>query len=85
MVHNDNSLVQVSQSQTQAASLIVKLPTQTPKDQNSTPPTQIVEPVLGFMPTKIQRAEDELKLTVEQLLELELCKGYVKTPYFRWH
>ena len=49
-------------------------------DQNSTPPTQIVEPVLGFMPAEIQRAEAEPKLMVEQLLGLESCKEYVQTP-----
>ena len=49
-------------------------------DQNSIPPTQIVKTVLGFMPAEIKRAEAELKLTVEQLLKLESCKGYVETP-----
>ena len=32
------------------------------------------------MPAEIRRAEAKPKLTVEQLLELEPCKGYVKTP-----
>ena len=76
----DNSSVQVSQSQTQVVSSIPKLPTHTPENQNSTPPTQIVEPVLGFTPADIQRAEAELKLTLEQLLRLESCKEYVQTP-----
>ena len=80
VLHDDNSPVQVSQSQTQVASSIAKLPTHTSKDQNSTPPTQIVEPVLGLMPAEIQRAEAEPKLTVEQLLTLESCKEYVQTP-----
>ena len=77
---DDNSSVQVSQSQTQVVSSTTKLPTHTSKDQNSTPPTKIVEPVLGFMPAEIQRAEAELKLMVKQLLRLELCKEYVQTP-----
>ena len=76
----DNSSVQVSQSQTQVVSSIMKLPTHTPDNQNSTPPTQIVEPVLGFMPADIQRAEAELKLMLEQLPGLESCKEYVQTP-----
>ena len=80
MFPEDNSSVQVSQSQTQVVSSIAKLPTHTPENQNSTPPTQIVEPVLGFMPADIQRAEAELKLTLEQLLRLESCKEYVQTP-----
>ena len=80
VLHDDNLSVQVSQSQTQVVSSIVKLPTHTNKDQNSTLPTQIVEPVLGFTPAETQRAEAELKLTVEQLLRLESCKEYVQTP-----
>ena len=80
MLPDDNSSVQVSQSQTQVVSSTTKLPTHTPEDQNSTPPTQIVEPVLGFTPAKIRRAEAEPKLTVEQLLGLESCKEYVQTP-----
>ena len=75
VLHDDNSSVQVSQFQTQVVSSIIKLPTHTSKDQNSTLPTQIVKPVLEFMPAKIQRAEDELKLMVEQILGLESCKG----------
>ena len=50
--HDDNLSVQVSQSQTDVVSSITKLPTHTSTDQNSTLPTQIVEPVLGFMPAE---------------------------------
>ena len=64
MLDDDNSSVQVSQSQTQVVSSTAKLPTCTSKDQNSTPETQIVKPVFGFMPAEIQRAEAEPKLTV---------------------
>ena len=49
----DNSSVQVHQSQTQIVSSTAKLPTHTSENQNSIPPTQIVEPVLGFMPADI--------------------------------
>ena len=80
MLPDDNLSVQVSQSQTQVVSSMAELPTHTPENQNSTLPTQIVEPVLGFTPAKIQRAEAEQKLTVEQLLRLESCKEYVQTP-----
>ena len=75
----DNSSVQVSQSQTQVVYSTTKLPTCTPENQNSAPPTQIVEPVLGFTPAEIQWAEAEPKLTEEQLLRLESCKEYVQT------
>ena len=40
----------------------------------------MVEPVLGLTPADIQRAEAEPKLTLEQLLGLESCRDYVKTP-----
>ena len=66
MLPDDNSSVQVSPSQTQVVSSTAKLPTHTPKDQNSTP--------------EIQRAKAEPKLMVEQLLRLESCKEYVQTP-----
>ena len=36
--------------------------------------------MLGFMQAEICRAEDEPKLTVEQLLRLESCKEYIQTP-----
>ena len=39
----------------------------------------MVEPVLGFTPAEIHRAQAKLKLTVEQLLEIESCQEYVKT------
>ena len=44
------------------------------------PPTQTVEAVLGFTPVEIHRNQANPKLTVEQLLEIESCKEYVKTP-----
>ena len=36
--------------------------------------------MLGFTPAEIHRAQAEPKLTVQQLLEIELCQEYVKTP-----
>ena len=36
--------------------------------------------MLGFTPAEIHRAQAEPKLTVEQLLEIESCQEYVKTP-----
>ena len=36
-----------------SVSSMAKLATHTPENQNLTPPTQIVEPVLGFMPADI--------------------------------
>ena len=34
--------------------------------------------MLGFTPAEICRAQAEPKLTVQQLLEIELCQEYVK-------
>ena len=42
--------------------------------------TQIVEPTLGFTLAEICQVQTEQKLTVQQLLEIESCKDYVKTP-----
>ena len=35
--------------------------------------------MLGFTPAEIHRAQAEPKLTVKQLLEIELCQEYIKT------
>ena len=48
--------------------------------ENNTAHTQTIEPVLGFTPPEICQAQAEPKLTVQQLLEIESCKDYVKTP-----
>ena len=80
-VQKDNSPAQTSQPDSQVTSLTaVNLPTCVTKSKNSTPPTQTVEPVLGFTPAKIRRADKEPKLTIEQLLGLSSCKGHVQTP-----
>ena len=36
--------------------------------------------MLGFTPAEIHQAQAEPKLTAEQLLEIESCQEYVKTP-----
>ena len=80
-VQNDNSSAQTSPLDSQITSLTaVNLPTRVTKPKISIPPTQAVEPVLGFTPAEICRAEKEPKLTVKQLLGLSSCKGYVETP-----
>ena len=86
-LHQNNPSAQVSQSQIQVTPSIAKPVTSTSNGQNSIPPTQKVEPVLGFTPAEIRRAEAEPKLTVEQLLELDSRKEYVKNSHsnFRWH
>ena len=70
----------IRESHTQTALLSIQLPTCTPQEHSISPPTQMVEPVLGFTPADIKRAEAELKLTLEQLLGLESCKEYVQMP-----
>ena len=80
-VENDNSPAQTGHFDSQVISLTaVNLPTHVTKPKNLTPPTQTVESVLGFTPAEIHRAEKEPKLTVEQLLGLSSCKGYVQMP-----
>ena len=78
---NDNSSAQTTQLDSKITSLTaVNLSTHVTKPRNSTPSTQTVEPVLGFTPAEICRAEKEPKLTIKQLLGLSSCKGYVQTP-----
>ena len=48
----------------------IRLPTHISTKDNNTSCTQIVEPALGFTPTEIHHAENEPKLTVQQLLEM---------------
>ena len=57
----------------------ITLPTHISTEDNNTSRTQIVEPTLGFTPAEICCAQNEPKLTVPQLLQIESCKDYVKT------
>ena len=58
----------------------ITLPTNISTEDNNTSHTQVVEPTLGFTPVEICRAQNEPKLTVPQLLKIESCKDYTKTP-----
>ena len=68
----------IRESHTQTTLLSIQLPTCVPQEHGISPPTQMVEPVLDFMPAEIQRAEAEPKLMLEQLLGFESCKEYVQ-------
>ena len=57
----------------------IQLLTHIPEENINTPSTQTVEPLLGFTLVEICRVQAESKLTVQQLLEIESCKDYVKT------
>ena len=61
-------------------STCIRLPTHISIEDNDTSHTQIVEPALGFTLAEIHHAQTEPKLTVKELLEIESCKDYVKTP-----
>ena len=58
----------------------IRLPTHISTEDNNTFCTQIVEPTLGFTLAEIRHAQNEPKLTVPQVLEIESCKDYIKTP-----
>ena len=60
-------------------SACIRLPTQISTEDNNTSHTQIVEPALGFTLVEICHAQNEPKLMVQQLLENESCKDYIKT------
>ena len=80
-ISNTNSTsVKIGESHTQTALLSIQLPTCISQEQGLSLPTQTVEPVLGFTLAEIHRAQAETKLTIEQLLEIELCQEYIKTP-----
>ena len=49
-------------------------------EDNDTLHAQIVEPALGFTLAEICHALTEPTLTVQELLEIESCKDYIKTP-----
>ena len=62
----------------------IRLPTHISTEDNNTSHTQIVEPALGFTLAEICHTQNEPKLTVQQLLEIESCKDYVKLCYKLW-
>ena len=53
---------------------------QTSKENNLTARIQTVQPMLGFTLAEVHRAQNDPTLTILQLLEIELCKDYTKTP-----
>ena len=76
--NTDEASAKIRESHTQTALLSIQLPTCIHQENSASPPTQTVEPVLGFTLAEIRRAQAEPKLTVEQLLEIESCQEYVK-------
>ena len=78
--NTDGISVTIIKSHTQTALPCIQLLTCIPQENTESPPTQTVEPVLGFTLAEICRAQAKPKLTVEQLLEIESCQEYVKTP-----
>ena len=61
-------------------STCIRLPTHISTEDNDTSHTQIVEPALGFTPVEIHCTQTQPKLTVQELLEIESCKDYIKNP-----
>ena len=57
----------------------IRIPTHISTEDNNTSHTQIAEPALGFTLMEICHIQNEPKLTVPQLLEIESCKDYIKT------
>ena len=78
--NTNGASAKIGESHTQTALQSIQLPTQIAQENSECPPTQTVEPVLGFTLAEIRRAQAEPKLTVEQLLEIESFQEYVKTP-----
>ena len=78
--NTDCASAKIRESHTQTALPSIQLPTCIPQKHSVSPPTQMIEPELGFTPAEICRAQAEPNLTVEQLLEIESCQEYIKTP-----
>ena len=77
--NTDGASARIKESHTQIALPCIQLQTRISQENTKSPPTQTLEPVLGFTLAEIHRAQDEPKLRVEQLLEIELCQEYIKT------
>ena len=77
--NTDGASAKIREPHTQTALLSIQLLTRIPQESSESPPTQTVEPVLGFTLAEIHRAQAKPKLTVEQLLEIESCQEYIKT------
>ena len=77
--NTDGASANIRESHTQTALPSIQLLTCIPQENSKSPPTQMVEPVLGFTLAEIHRTQAKPKLTVEQLLEIESCQEYVKT------
>ena len=78
--NTDDASAKIRKSHTQTALPSIRLLTHIPQENTESPPTHMVEQVLGFTLAVIHRAQAEPKLTVEQLLEIESCQEYVKSP-----
>ena len=61
-------------------SLCITIPTCISKENNHTACTQTVQTALGLTPAEICLAQNEPTLTIPQLLKIEPCKDYTKTP-----
>ena len=77
--NTDSVSVKIREPHTQTALPHIQLLTCIPQENTKSPLTQTIEPVLGFTPAEICQAQAEPKLTVKQLLEIELYQEYVKT------
>ena len=58
----------------------ITLPTCISKENNNISRTQTVQPALGFTLAEICHAQNKPTLMVPQLLQIEPCKNYAKTP-----
>ena len=78
--HIPSTFSNISHAPTQLKeSSCITLPTHISTEDNNISRTQVVEPALGFTLAEICHAQNEPKLTVSQLLEIESCKDYTKT------
>ena len=78
-INQDLQFISQSKQDTKVTSKPIKLPQRSYQYQLDQP-TQTVEPVVGFTPEEYKEAQDDPEINVEDLLQIEPCTDYVKTP-----
>ena len=78
--NTDGASAKTREPHTQTALLHIQLLMHIPQENTKSPPTQTVEPVLDFTLAEMCHTQAEPKLSVQQLLEIESCQEYAKTP-----
>ena len=83
--NTDGTSAKIRESHTQTALPSIQLPTHISQENIKSPPTQMVEPVLGFTLVEIYRAQSEPKLRAAIRNRIMPGIHYNTTADIRWH